>query len=194
MEEHQRQKYKAQIEALRARLSRLEEILDRDEEDPEDQQPPSPEEAFMKAIQARLPGLSSQAQMNAFMATFDALCFTVNAICLRNAEHEEAGLKAFKQALHVTRTATEITEKLRDVPEAATSAVSEEFKKPPFEFSEREVQQSLLAELQAIKDPYQFYTWYTLSKERRDLVRSQGLRNELYDTIRAKNASFPKDA
>jgi len=161
----------------------IKELLQKAGIDPEGQ---DVETAFAQMVKARIPGMSSQAQHTAFMSGFDAYCFTMQAICSGNAENEALGRKTLYQAFDVAKKATEVTEKLREVPEAATSEASEVFKRPPPEFAEAQEQQALLAELNAISDIAGLTEWYVETRARRDLVRTQSLRNKLYDAIRER--------
>lgn len=165
----------------------IQELLKKAGIDPEGQ---DVETAFAQMVKDRIPGMSSQAQHAAFMSGFDAFCFTMQAICSGNKENEALGQKTLNQAFDVARKATEITDKLRDVPEAAVSEAAEAFKRPPAEFAEAQVQQALLAELAALKTNDALFGWYTLSKERRESVKSQSLRNALYDAIREKHMAL----
>jgi hypothetical protein len=88
-----------------------------------------------------------------------------------------------KQATHLGR-------KLEDVPEVATSKASNEFKRTPYEFEEYDVQQKLLEELGNITDPSGFEHWYQETKERRNSVKSDSLKNTLYDAIRARKIAL----
>jgi hypothetical protein len=146
---------------------------------------------ILAAIQQQVPGIKSQAQFNVFMAAFDALRATMNAIFLGNPEDEAKGLKALESAYTAARKATEITNKLADVPEAATSKAAEEFKTPPKQFTEASEQRDLIAELEGIKSLEALNAWYSSNRTRIDRVVSQSLRNSLFDAIRVKKESLP---
>lgn len=144
----------------------------------------------MQALRQTMPGIKTQAQFNAFMAAFDALRVTVNSLCEGDAVKAAEGRKALDMALDLAAKVTQVTEQLRDVPEAATSKAAEEFKKPPAEFGEYDVQRKLLTELEAITSDADLTEWYARTKEQRDSVKSQTLRNALIDAIRNKKLAY----
>lgn len=151
-----------------------------------------------QTFKKRMPGMKTQAQFNTFRAAFDAFEAVVNNIFNGNSEKEAESRQLLDQAFTACKQATDISRKLADVPEAATSKAAEEFKKPPAEFAEYDIQQSLLGELGAVQDLDQLKQWYETSKPRRDAVKSQTLRNVLMDAIRSRKMALsptepPKD-
>ncbi len=165
----------------------------RQEPEPEPPKPPPPEappadEAMAKAIMGQVPGCETQAQFNAMMAAFDALRLLLAAIFTGNKASEVESHKALAKAIEVAVTATDISHKLRDVPEAATSKGSEEFKQPPKQFHEHDVQRELLNELATINRMDALNEWYASNRTRMDQVVSVSLRNVLFDAIKAKKA------
>ena len=142
--------------------------------------------AFMRALQAQLPGLKSQAQFTAFQAAFEAFRATVNGILTVNKDAEAAGKEALGKGFEVLRQATDITRKLEDVPEAATSAAAEEFKRPPAEFREYDIQRALLSELEKVTSLADLTEWWGMNRQRIDQVKSPSLRNPLIDAVREK--------
>ncbi len=145
---------------------------------------------FLKALQGQLPGIKSQAQYTAFNAGFEAFRAIVNGITTGNAELEVKGKEALAQAFEVLRTATSVTKKLEDVPEAATSAAAEDFKRPPAEFMEYDVQRALLSELERLGSEDQLNHWYNDNRRRVESIKTSGLRNALFDAIRAKKVAL----
>lgn len=156
-------------------------------------------QVLANTFKKRMPGMKTQAQFNTFRAAFDAFEATVNCIFSGEHEKEAEARKLLDQAFLACKQATDISRKLADVPEAATSKAAEEFKRPPAEFAEYDVQQALMGELGAIQTLDELKEWYTKTKDRRDAVKSQTLRNVLMDAIRARNVALmpqeaPKDA
>jgi hypothetical protein len=141
---------------------------------------------FVKALQLSMPGLRTQAQFNAFSAAFDALRTAANGIFERDVTKALQGREALLKALDTLDTVTDVSEKLREVPEAATSAAAEEFKRPPSEFGEYDLQKQLFTELSILATTEDLVIWYTENRGRIDKVRSQTLRNGLLDAIREK--------
>ncbi len=149
-----------------------------------------PNRALVEAMRQSMPGLKSQAQFNAFMAAFDALRMLMNSLFEgRHSDMLEAK-KALESAIDVAARVTEVTDKLHDVPEAATGKAADEFKQAPAQFHEYDVQKELLLELAGIHTAESLTTWYGETKERRDRIVSQSLRNTLMDAIREKKLSF----
>lgn len=163
------------------------------EADPPRQPPPEAppaDEAMAKAIMGQIPGCETQAQFNAMLACFDALRLLLTAIFTGSKSSEVESHKALAKALEVAMTATEISHKLKDVPEAATSKGAEEFKQPPKQFHEHDVQRELLNELATIHTVEAFSGWYASNRARMDQVASASLRNVLFDAIRAKKGEI----
>ena len=147
-------------------------------------------ELFFKALQQQLPGLKSQAQFNAFQAAFEAFRSVMNSIFEQKPEVEKVALDALTQAFDAARKITDLTEKLQEVPEAATSKVAEEYKNPPAEFGEYDLQRLLLSELEQIQSGGDLSTWWNANRARIDRVKSPSLRNPLLDLVREKKLLF----
>jgi len=147
---------------------------------------PEMDEGFMRALQASMPGLRSQAQFNAFMAAFEALRGTMQAIFSRNTTAETEFRGALGKSLEAARQVTDITERLSDVPDAAESKLADEFKNPPRQFGEYDLQRALLGELTAIGALDDLSVWWVSNRQRIDQVVSLSLRNPLIDAVREK--------
>jgi hypothetical protein len=147
-----------------------------------------------QTFKSRMPGMKTQAQFTAFRAAFDAFEVVVNSIFSEDKNREQEGRKLLDQSLLACKQATEISRKLADVPEAATSKAADDFKKPPAEFQEYDIQQALLGELSQMKDFAELKLWYNETKARRDTIKSQMLRNVLMDAIRSAYIVLEKAA
>lgn len=147
---------------------------------------PNTDNMFFQALQAQLPNLKTQAQLNAFMAAFDALRLVLDATFGGDKMAATQAKEALLQALDVAEKVTSIGESLRDVPEAATGPQAAQFIDPPKQFHEHDVHRALLAQLEQIQAMPDLETWYAGTKAQRDEVVSPSLRNVLYDAIRAK--------
>ena len=145
---------------------------------------------ILSAIRQQVPGIKTQAQFNVFMAAFDALRVTMDAIFQGNPSNETRGRDALMAALNTAHKVTEVTEKLKDIPEAAVSRAAAEFKDPPKQFTEVSEQKALLDELQGITSLADLNAWYVDKSDRISRVYSQSLRNALFDAIRDKKTSF----
>lgn len=151
---------------------------------------PATPEGMLEAVRASVPNLKTQAQLNAYMAAFDALRFTLDAIYAQDELREKAAREALDKAFDVARKATDIGKKLEDVPPEERGPASAMFTKPPAEFQEYDVQKRLLVELEGLTALTDLSEWYERTKEDRDRVVSQSLRNVLIDAIRNKRLSL----
>ena len=155
---------------------------------------PSPvmdqEQIMSDLLRKQMPGIKTQAQYNAVLGALDSVRLTLNSILTGDKTREAEGRKALNMAFEVTAKATEVTNKLEEVPEAATSKDAEVFKQPPAQFHEYDTHNRLLAEMEALADLEALNAWYASTKDRRDKVVSQGLRNSLMDAIRAKKTAL----
>ncbi len=142
------------------------------------------DQAFLLAMQKSIPAMRSQAQFTAFMAAFDALRGAMNAIFGGQAGAEKEYLEGLAKAIDVARKVTDVTDRLRDVPEAAESKLADEFKQPPREFGEYDLQRALLTELAGIDHLEGLQRWWVGNRQRIDKVVSPSLRNPLIDAIR----------
>lgn len=145
---------------------------------------------MVEAMRATMPRLRTQAQFDAFMMAFDALRMTANAIFEGDTIKATQGEEAIHTALGALRQATDMSAKLRDVPEAATSKAANAFKQPPAQFEERDAQKRLLSELERVLTLGDLEFWYERNRSDLDRVVSPALRNPLFDTIRAKKLSL----
>jgi hypothetical protein len=150
----------------------------------------NPQEAMLQAMRQQIPNLKTQAQFNLFMKAFDALRHTLNSAYGLDKEGYEKGKHALDLALGSALQMSEVVQKLQDDPEAATSKAAEEFKQPPREFQEYDVQQSLLTELGRLNSGEELQRWYDSNRARIDCVVSATLRNELFDAIRGVKHKF----
>lgn len=150
---------------------------------------PSPEaqQQVLEAMRQQMPSLKTQVQFNAFMASFEALRITLDGIFSGSIEQETQGRQALEQALDLAKKVTEVSNLLDETPEAAGSRAAQEFKNPPAQFGEFDVQKRLLLELEGLDSMSVLNEWYERTKPERDQVVSQSLRNVLLDSIRKKN-------
>jgi hypothetical protein len=155
--------------------------------------PPDMNQLLAQAMKMQMPGLKSQGQYNAFRATVDAFRAVINAILEENLPQEQEMRKVLDDGFLAVRQATTLTRQLTDVPEASTSPVAEEFKRPPAEFQEYDIQRQLLAEVGKTISLDDLKLWYKEAKPRLDRVKSQTLRDVLLDAIRAKKMALAEE-
>ena len=137
-----------------------------------------------------MPGLKSQAQFNAFMASFDALRGVMNSIFTGDTKAEKEFLDGLMQSIDAARKMTELTDKLHDVPEASESRLADEFKNPPRQFGEYDLQRALMTELAGIGTAADLQRWWAENRKRIDDVVSPSLRNPLIDAVRDKKSKL----
>lgn len=154
--------------------------------------PPSTERLIAETLKSQMPGIRSQAQYDAIVSAMEALQVAINGILEGNEGKELDGKKALDLAFDTIVKATELTLKLEDVPEAASSAASQSFKETPAQFQEVDLEAALLQELKLIRSVEELRSWYEskTTKERRDKIVTQTLRNELLDAVRAKRKAL----
>ena len=170
------------------------------EPSPEPATEPSPEpatepatevpNAFAEALRSQLPGLQSKAQANAFMVSFEAYRAVVNAILSGHMDKELQARETLSASFNTIRQATEITNKLREVPEAATSLASDEFRTAPAQWTEYDKQRKLLNELEGLRSLSDLSDWWKTNRKRIDEIQTPGLRNPLLDLVRSKKVSL----
>jgi len=141
-------------------------------------------------LRDQMPGIKSQGQYDAVVGAMEALRMSLNAILEQDSGGETKAQKALEMALDATRKATEITGKLREVPEAADSEAAKSFTSPPAQFEEYQIQRKLMKELDSLETLDDLNAWYALTKEQRDRIVTQALRNTLLDSIRSKKNSL----
>lgn len=129
-------------------------------------------------------GIKSQAQYDAVQSCIQTLELILKAILTGDKTQESESIKALEIAFNATRKATELTEKLQAVPEAATSKEAEKFKSPPLQLKEKEVLVELLEKLEKLESVSQIEQWYVSTVKEREKVVTQEYRNKLIDTIR----------
>lgn len=148
-----------------------------------------PPEVLLQALQSQIPGLKTQAQLNALMAGFDALRLVMGSIFQGDHLAEIKGLEALGQVFDLARKSTELSNQYAEDPEVA-STVSNPYTQPPKSVAEYDLQRKLLSELESITSDDDLQFWYAKSRPEQDLVISQSLRNVLFDAIRAKKSEF----
>jgi hypothetical protein len=144
---------------------------------------------LLEALKAQVPGIKTQAQLNAFLAAFDSLRLVVSCIFNGDEKGEENALLVLKQTLDLAKKVTDLSNKYAEVPEAA-QGVSNSFTQAPNNLGEYDTQKRLLTELEEVKDLSQLTEWYARTKDDREKVVSQVMRNVLLDAIRAKKMSL----
>lgn len=144
-----------------------------------------PEQMMAEMLRRQMPNIKTQAQYDAVVGALDGVRLVVNAILDGDKAKEADARRALELSFKAVSSATEITNKLEDSPEAATSKAAEQFKQPPAQFQEREVLDKLLAELAGLTSQDALNAWYASTKNERDRIVTQSLRNQLLDQVRA---------
>lgn len=146
----------------------------------------TPEQVMLRLLQQQVPSIKTQGHFNLFSAAFDALRVTLDGYFTGDFERAKRGREALNRALDMAGKVKEVVEKFDEMEPNERSAQANEYLEPPKEFHEYDTQRQLLFELEGITTRSQLGGWYARTKEQRDRVTSQKLRNELLDKIRAK--------
>lgn len=133
-----------------------------------------------------MPELKTQVQFTAFMAGFDAFRLLSNSIFESNSAGEEQARGAFEKALEAMRVATRISKQLQEIPAEERSPSANQFVEAPLQFGEYDIQKKLMLELELLASTDDLNQWYQRTKDEREKVISQSLRNVLFDAIRCK--------
>jgi hypothetical protein len=149
-----------------------------------------PPDAMAEVLRQSIPSMKSQAQFNAFAIAFDSFRLVLESIFSGNAPGEVEALLTLEKALEAARTATDITNKYEEIPEENRGKASAEFTTAPYAFEEHDIQKKLLRELTTITTSADLNSWYLSTKEDRDKVSTQSLRNILMDSIRQKKSEL----
>lgn len=149
-------------------------------------------EEQIAAIRASVPNLKTQAQLTAYLASFDALRCLLNAIYGNDTEQEKLALKAFDQAVELARKSTALGAKIDEVPLEQRGEASAAFVDPPSVENSRDYDafKELTLSLNDISSRAGLNQWYEDTKERRAHVTSKHLRDSLIDAIRKKGISL----
>ena len=139
-----------------------------------------------QAMKQQMPALKTQVQFTAFMAGFDAFRLFCNSIFSGDQTLEQQAKDALDRSFDAMRVATKLSNQFQEIPATERSASSSQFVDPPTRFTEYDVQKKLLLELSQVSTTDELNNWYARSKDERERVVSQSLRNVLFDEIRTK--------
>ena len=157
------------------------------------------EKMMAETMRRHMPAIKTQAQFDAVMIALEATKEMMSGILEQDAAKEASAFAALQAAMDVARKATELQEKLQEVPEEAISDVAAPFRgfspeeeelRRHSQFDEVTAQQRLLGDVEGIGTMDQLTAWYASTKPDRDQIKTQSLRNELMDAIRAKRNSL----
>jgi len=147
---------------------------------------PDPDRLIAEAFKSQMPGVKSQAQYDAAVGVLESARLIINALLSQDLRREKEARNVLERSLDAVRQATELTVKLEDSPEAATSETAQQFKDTPMQFEETEIHAQLKQELLLVGSFATLSEWYGATKDRRDRIVTQSMRNDLIDAIRAK--------
>ena len=145
-----------------------------------------------QAMKQSMPELKTQVQFTAFMAGFDAFRLLCNSIFASDQALEQQSLEALEKALESMRVATKLSNQLKEIPENERSPSANQFVEAPLQFVEYDIQKKLLLELNHLTSIDDLNTWYLRTKDERERVVSQSLRNILFDEIRNRRDFLSK--
>lgn len=146
--------------------------------------------AMLQMLRGQVPNLKTEGQLKIFMGCFDALRLTLNGYFGGQTAEAEIARNGLNQVLDMARQISGVTEQLREVPVEAQSEVArkfhEEFRPPSPGVDEEGVINDLLNSLAGVSMEAGFKQWYTHNREKVEQVKTLGLRNKLFDAIRAR--------
>jgi hypothetical protein len=145
-----------------------------------------------QAMRKSIPELRTQVQFTAFMAGFDAFRFMCNSIFGSHSSLEEQAKEALDKSFEAMRVATKLSNQFQEIPAEDRSPSSNQFIENPLQFSEYDTQKKLLSDLNQVTSTIGLNEWYQRTKDDREKVISQSLRNILFDAIRCKRDDLSK--
>ena len=145
-----------------------------------------------QAMKQSMPELKTQVQFTAFMAGFDAFRLLCNSIFASDKALEEQSLEALEKALESMRVATKLSNQFQEIPENERSPSASQFVETPLQFGAYDLQKKLLLELNRLTSTEDLNAWYLNTKDEREKVVSQSLRNILFDEIRVRRDFLSK--
>lgn len=159
---------------------------------PTEQLPDNAMNIMAQAMKQSMPELKTQVQFTAFMAGFDAFRLLCNSIFAGDTALEEQAIDAFEKSLEAMRVATKLSKQFEEIPEEERSPSANQFVEAPLQFGEYDLQKKLLSELSRLTSTGNLNAWYSSTKEEREKIVSQSLRNILFDEIRTKQDALRK--
>lgn len=159
---------------------------------PTEQLPDNAMAIMAQAMKQSMPELKTQVQFTAFMAGFDAFRLLCNSIFASDQALENQSLEALEKALESMRVATKLSNQFQEIPENERSPSASQFVEAPLQFGEYDVQKKLLLELNRLTSVDDLNAWYLKTRDERESVVSQSLRNILFDEIRSRRDFLSK--
>lgn len=159
---------------------------------PTEQLPDNAMQIMAQAMKQSMPELKTQVQFTAFMAGFDAFRLLCNSIFGGDTALEEQAIDAFEKSLEAMRVATKLSNQFQEIPAEDRSPSANQFVEAPLQFGEYDLQKKLLLELDRLTSTEELNAWYLGTKDERERVVSQSLRNILFDEIRNKRDALKK--
>lgn len=149
---------------------------------------PQPEasDLLLEAVRTQLPMIETQADLDAFTIAFEAFVVMMKAAFGGDTATLTKSERALSQAVVGIQQARRVVEAVKEVPADQLSGALKDAVAPPKQFHERDVQARLLMELAVINDKQALSTWYETNRADMDRIGNRILRNELFDSIRAK--------
>jgi hypothetical protein len=144
---------------------------------------------MLEAVRAQLPMIQTQADLDTFAVAFEAFVVMMKAAFGGDAATLTRSERALAQAVVGIQQARRVVEAAKEVPADQLSPALKDAVAPPKQFYEREVQARLLMELANIHGKTALSTWYEANRADMDRIGNRLLRNELFDSIRAKMGS-----
>lgn len=146
-----------------------------------------PAQIVEAAIRQAVPNCKTQAHFDLILNAWQALQVYVNAAYGFDRETAGKARAGLDRLLDLAPQLAATHEKLEDHPEATTNR---NFVEPAKEMTEFETMYQLLLELNAITSKPELDAWYERSKPLMNRIVTQKLRNEVFDSVRAKKRAL----
>lgn len=144
----------------------------------------------LHTLQGLMPGVRTEAQARLTVACFEALKAYLEANFTRNMVAIHMAKDALDKALSVVANLLYVEDGVQEIPVEQRSSVAQSFMDPPKGHREQEVLDALLDQLSKITTNSELQDWYQGTSADRNKIVTPSLRNQLFDTIRAKRRNL----
>lgn len=149
---------------------------------------PEPVRVLEAAIKQAVPNCKTQAHFDLILQAWQVLQLYINAAYGFDRETAAKAREGLDRLLDLAPQLAAAHEKLEGSPEATTNR---DFVDPPKQFTEVETHRRLMSELRPISNMQDLARWWSQNRALMDgRIVTQKLRDELFDTIRAKKTEF----
>jgi len=146
------------------------------------------DESMMAALRAKTPNLKTKMQMQLLVTGADAYMLAMDCLFAGKKEEAKQAMNAVIAIWDATEKATEISEKVAEIPAEERSASASEFVDAPDQ--EEYTYTQLMYEMALITSKEALEIWYRDKRQEMEKLRSPKYRNGFFDRIRDLKGSF----